>query len=134
LKLEQYLDSKQLQYVDGLTHSAGKSDLGFPRPAPHSLLCPPLFTNGTGLKALFDLIVPIMNVTPQSMLIIDDLSVLEWMGIHYKEIHRFLRALLHILREVSCMHFSGQECCLNLEKEWCFNDHTHPHTIPGRTL
>lgn len=62
-------------------------------------MCPPLFTNTTGLKPLFDLITPILKADHQSLIVIDDLSVVEWMGINYKEIHRFLRAILHVVRE-----------------------------------
>jgi hypothetical protein len=71
------------------------------------LVCPPLFSSETGMKALFDILAPILSAVPHISVIIDDLSVLEWMGINSKEIRRFLRATLHLMRKVSFDFFLG---------------------------
>jgi hypothetical protein len=66
---------------------------------PQSVTCPPLCTE-QGLRQLFALLEENMCKLGQPLLIIDDLSILEWFGFTAKDVHRFLRAILTLIRAV----------------------------------
>lgn len=98
LKLESLIQSNQLSFVDCLACSADPT----PEQQEAPLIPFPLiFDKSKDLKHLFNTILPLLaSSQQQTLLIVDDLSLLEWLGIPPTEIIQFLRALLHVIREV----------------------------------
>lgn len=103
LKLENYLESKQLVFVDGLSQTSGMgATLRIPAENPQVIRSPPLFAGeDASLKPLFDLVAPLLTSSPGCLLMLDDLALLEWMGVSLVDFHKFLRALLHLIHKVS---------------------------------
>jgi hypothetical protein len=95
-----------MYFIDGLSQASGLIQ-NEPTRQSGLLDCPQLFPGDSGLKGLFDIVAPILSTVPNILFVIDDLSVLEWMGISVKEMRRFIRAILHLVREVSLDHFLG---------------------------
>jgi Elongation complex protein 6 len=115
INLKQHMTAGSLTYIDGLSLSVYQS----PKlPDSHNvdkdgyLRCPPLFAAGNGessLKALYDIIARLLRynsddtISQNMMIIMDDITLLELIGVPSITITRFIRAA----RALCCRHTSA---------------------------
>lgn len=109
INLNQHLKARSLTYIDGLSLSAYRSTPLIDSEKDGYVRCSPLFSTGSqepSLRGLYDIIAQsLLHVSDESLtsklLILDDITILELIGVPSITVTRFIRALRALCRRHS---------------------------------